>query len=519
MPGGETVEVVRLEIRELRIVVSHRMKFKSIIAVWLLLALPIGLACAQELETDSLADEFSLADFVAEEEDATDDVLAEYVDVDAPESVVLVSDQRPLVGPGFRMFGRAGYGVALTGTDFDTTKESENIPLSNSSNDYPHLTDSNSLLTLIADGALSSHNNHVSPNQQSFLNFQVPNADYLRGFRDYGTSADLTLDDDDDNAQFPIEFVGSGPGQEYNHDFEIDNIDGDFAGGDNRITTVVNGQGIVYFVYDFDDLHTFNIRLDNLHVRQHRSVSSVELMGQHLWDWDQGILNRRPAWRVGWQGPGSRGPMGSGEFGFLPVADVGEPRRKERPNRGGWFAGFKSASYLAYGIRGNRGRDEIGWGASLEDSGGWNIFAYTRNTNLVIGPQLSLGRVTSNGRWRLDLSGHLLLGYSHVSTKLTGGFAWNASTVGLNSSERKPTLSHARRETEDFAQHVETRLTTSFLLSRHVTIDATVRGYATGPWFDSSEQMVWRLPNFGLQATGSDYLLGGDAFVGVTLLR
>lgn len=244
-------------------------------------------------------------------------------------------------------------------------------------------------------------------------------------------------------------------------------------------------------------------------------LGSVEVMGQHLWRGDHGILNTKPAWRLTFLGIGPA--LDAGE---LPVADFESFAESDEPNPG-WLRGFKVVNYLAYGVRFNQGTDEFSWGAYIDGVDGWGrTFANTEVRNSLLGPQLAMGRIVSKGRWVFDASGMILLGYQETKTALEGGFGDNIITGGLNNpAVAQPTYTLQTQREDHFGTHAEVRLTTSYLIRKHWSLDAMIRGFMTGPWYDASERFGYTLPNYTLQPAPAKALVGANLFLGVTYLR
>lgn len=339
--------------------------------------------------------------------------------------------------------------------------------------------------------------------------FETPNDDFLLGYRDYGLDVDIDVDDSDS-----LTFgVTAGPGSDVGSDREADNIDADATGGP-FILLGPDGHELT-FGYDFDDLHLFNIRFSELTISHERWLGSAELMAQHLWSREKGILNKTPTWRFTLLGVGPVIDLGN-----LPVADIEATRRDTKP-RSGWLRGFRTVNYFAYGLRYNQSRDEISWLSYVDGVSGWErLSANIRTQNSLIGPQLAVGRVASKGRWMFDLSGTILLAYQETETTVRSSFGENIITGGLNNSATAdPTYYTEQRRERHFAQHAEVRFTTSYLIRRHWSLDAMLRGFLAAPWYESQDRFVFALPSFKLQSSDAQALVGANLFLGVTYLR
>lgn len=306
------------------------------------------------------------------------------------------------------------------------------------------------------------------------VNFEIPSPDFLRGFRDYGPSADLDLDDDDDNAQFPIEIVTVGPGGVIGRDFEVDNIDGDFAGGVIGIVTVTpGGDPIVFFYYDYDDLHEFNIRFDTLTVRNRSRVDGFELM------------------------------------------------KTVRLKNDHYMAKNQNQHLeIGYGVRYFQFKDEFFWGGAIDGFNGWgNTFADTDVENQIVGPQIRLKWQKQVGKWNLSADSRFMFGYNVQDIGQVSGFGQNIITGGFNNSAvAQPTFSSSGRQDETFSPLAEFRAELKYQATRSLALKA---GY-TATFVDNvtraSQVVVYRLPNMGVRPGGAQDVFINGLNVGCELM-
>lgn len=264
-------------------------------------------------------------------------------------------------------------------------------------------------------------------------------------------------------------------------------------------------------VTDFGDLHQFNIRFDTLRAEQLQALRSLEIVGQHLWSRRAGLLTNKPALRLNLHGIGV-----AVELGDVPMADAAGP--VEPPATVGWFAGAKSVDYLAYGLRMNQGIDEF------QFDGISDVLGYTGSNTRVdhwaIGPQVSVGRVTAIDKWMFDLSGHLMLAYSRVEIEQSNQIGSGLQPGALNRPLLlQPTYTTHGRSHDHFSPHAEVRLASGYAIRRDWTADAMLRGYVTGPWYESSELVDYSLPDLGIRGGDPGAHIGWNLYLGVTYLR
>lgn len=305
------------------------------------------------------------------------------------------------------------------------------------------------------------------------VNFEIPSPDFLRGFRDYGPAADLDLDDDDDNAQFPIEIVTVGPGGVIGRDFEVDNIDGDFAGGViGIITTTPGGDPIIFFYYDFDDLHEFNIRFDQLTVRNRSQVDGFELM------------------------------------------------RTVRLDNSHYMAKNQNQQLeIGYGMRYFQFKDEFFWGGNIDGVNGWgNTFIDTDVENQLVGPQISLKWDKQVGKWNLSADTRFMFAYNVQDLDQVGAFGENIITGGFNNSAvAQPTYSASGRQDETFSPLAEFRAELKYQVTRSLAVKAGYNATFVDNITRASQVVVYRLPNFGVRPGGAQDVFINGATLGVEL--
>lgn len=265
---------------------------------------------------------------------------------------------------------------------------------------------------------------------------------------------------------------------------------------------------------EFSDITALDLEFESDLIQRQVSLSSIELMGQHIWDRHGEIQNRTPAWRLNYYGAGL-----AVELGNLPVAEQAPLSQDLSPKKDNWLSGFKYANYFAYGIRLNYGTDGYLFDGNLNLAG--RIYADTTAEHFIIGPQIAIGRVASRGRWMFDGSAHLQLGYGHTELEQMSGVGEGPLPGRLNNTAvAQSTFNKHEQDRARFAQLAELRFTTSYLFKPNLSLDLTARGFVVGPWYESQDLVDYRLPDFGLRNTESNkYLTGANLYLGVTYLR
>ncbi|MEM6798459.1 MAG: hypothetical protein AAF589_03005, partial [Planctomycetota bacterium] len=223
-------------------------------------------------------------------------------------------------------------------------------------------------------------------------------------------------------------------------------FDGD---GDGAFTA-----GVDPYFLGYSDVSNFNISYEELSVEHVRGIGAIELMAQHLWRRGSGVLNETPAWRASLHGAG----LSTG-FGYLPLPDLkrSSETQKKRTDR----ASLSFVNWFAYGIRLNGGLDRFAVDGNVDFMGRTKIETEVWHTS--IGPQFSLGRVASKGRWMTDLSGHITLGYGRAKFEQEYGIGQDLGAGALTQPLLFSPFSGAnKQDTEHFAAHFELRWVTSY---------------------------------------------------------
>jgi hypothetical protein len=305
------------------------------------------------------------------------------------------------------------------------------------------------------------------------VNFNLPDPDFLTGFRDYfnnnaGAAAGTVYG--------PVYYVGNyGAAQEDDATDTIqgaraDDINGNGIAGQIFILADLNGDGtvdddeIVGVVTDFGDLHRFNVFFDTVVVRNRTEMDGVELMATHE----------------------------------LSTRHKLEQGRRDRLQ-------------LSYGVRFLRLSDV--WGVT----GLGSILGRTSVTadvdNQLIGPQLGLKYTRDRGAWDLSAEARVMFAYNRADIDQTGIFGEEAIPGALNRSATARTTASVYGQTQDdFSPLGELRLDARYKFSKAV---ALTLGY-TAQYIDNiqraSQTVLWNAPDFGVKDGKRDILVNGVNF-------
>jgi hypothetical protein len=299
------------------------------------------------------------------------------------------------------------------------------------------------------------------------VNFEVPNADYLKGFRDYNftglfpgptaagpgrilevTGAAATfLNGELVDLQITDATIISGG------DGIADNLDGDNLGTFFAILDA--DDNVIAYGIDFDDLHLFNVAFDSLTVRNVTETTGVEIMKTH-----------------------------------------------ELGNRHKFAKHQNRSADIGYGVRFFRLRDDFYW----EGKGGilGRTYADTKAENQLVGPQIRARWSQQHGRWNLGFDSRFMFGYNIQDLGQITGVGEDLSPGALNSlANAQPTFSSYGAQENTFSPLVEIRAEASYQITGAI---AAKLGY-TGIFVDNitraSEIVRYRLPDMGIRSGGN----------------
>lgn len=279
------------------------------------------------------------------------------------------------------------------------------------------------------------------------INFVTPTG-YLRGFRDYFSNADDVSG-----------VVINGPGGAGSG--IPDDINGDLGEGVFTVLADIDGDGtidddeVVAVAEDFDDMVAFNIRFNQLTVRNNSRVRGIELMRTLQLD----------------------------------------NSHKMRKRQG-------SQVDVAYGVRFLSMKDEFGINGTSDFFRGLNTVT-TSAENQIVGPQIRGKWSTQRGRWNMAVDGRFVFGYNIQDFDQSGTWGENIVTGALNqSASAQPTTFSSGKREDDFSPMVELRVDSTYQVSNSIALRL---GY-TAMFIDNisraSQLVEYGLPNWGIGQAG-----------------
>ncbi|MAT70038.1 MAG: hypothetical protein CMJ58_11000 [Planctomycetaceae bacterium] len=322
------------------------------------------------------------------------------------------------------------------------------------------------------------------------VNFDAP-AGYFLGFRDYHVNGEA-------NAPGP---TVAGPGRVVETrtivigdgvdgtgitevtwtadvDALADDLDGDTVGAFFVVRVDDDGDGviddddpIVANGVDFDDLHLFNVFFDNMIVRSITDVRGVELMGTLELD-----------------------------NTHLPV--------KEQRNH---FA-------LGYGVRFFKMKDQFFWDGHGSVLG--RTYVDTEADNQIVGPQLRAMWTRQNRKFSTSVDGRFMFGYNVTDRSMTAAMGEDLIPGGLNSLIMgRPTFSRYGAQDNEFSPLVELRAEGRYQATRALALKVGYTAMYVDNVTRASEQIVYRLPDFGLGAAGNQDVFVNGVDFGIELVH
>ena len=307
------------------------------------------------------------------------------------------------------------------------------------------------------------------------VNFRTPPR-FLEGFRDYtdtevflDADTDIGGDDDDDGFGAGVGPTLDGPGDVFINipDAEIDDI---LANGGTFFILDVNGDGMFTlgddaFFIDFGDLHEFNIRFEQLGVRNISKVDGVELMRTHT------LSNRH------------------------------------------WMAKHQNQHLeLGYGARLLRMEDTFVFDGFSDVLG--RTFSETNAENQIVGPQIRLKWQMQKAKWNFSVDGRCLLGYNIGDLSQVNGIGEELAPGALNKPLlAQPTYSAYGRQENTFSPVVEFRADLKYQVTRSLALTAGYSAMFVDNISRSSQLVDYVLPDIGLLEGGQqDVFINGLNF-------
>ena len=248
-----------------------------------------------------------------------------------------------------------------------------------------------------------------------------------------------------------------------------DDIDGDLIEGLATIFFDFNGNGTldageeVAVMEDFDDMLSFNVRFNQLNVRNTTETQGVEVMKTVM-------LNNR---------------------------------YKEVKRHG-------NTAEIGYGVRFLRIRDEFNFNGTSDLFRGLN-FVNTGSENQIVGPQIRGRWKSQTGRWNFDVDGRFAFGYNIQDNDQVGTWGENLLTGGLNQPAiAQPTTFSSGRRENDFSPLVELRVNTSYQLTSAIAVQLGYTALFIDNISRASQLVQYNLPDWGISEGGQqDIFING----------
>ncbi|MGL4514392.1 MAG: BBP7 family outer membrane beta-barrel protein [Lacipirellulaceae bacterium] len=305
------------------------------------------------------------------------------------------------------------------------------------------------------------------------VNFNLPNADFLTGFRDYlnnigGPAAGTVYG--------PVYYVGNygSVGEDDTEDTidaaRADNLDGDNIDGSAFVFIDLDGDGevgddeVIGQITDFDDLHQFNVFFNTVFTRARTEVQGVELMATH---------------------------------------NLSQSHRLEQ--------GRRDQLQLSYGVRFMNLSDYWAFQGLGSIIGRTSVVAELDNQ--LIGPQIGLAYTRDNGPWDLTVGGRFMFAYNRTDIDQVGIWGEEAIPGALNrSAVARTTATGYGAIQDDFSPLGELRVDARYKFSKAVALTI---GY-TAQYIDNiqraSKTVQWNAPDWGIKDGKSDILMNGLNF-------
>lgn len=333
------------------------------------------------------------------------------------------------------------------------------------------------------------------------VNFETP-AGYLLGFRDYatngangelgptvggpgrrlvvGTVTQTIGTDNNGNPQVQLQITSATPTT--GADGIPDNLDGDVhdpanANPDQTFFAVMQDDGtgnlvIVGTGVDFGDLHLFNIRFDNVFVRNTTVTQGIEIMKTYE-------LNNR----------------------HLPV--------KEQNNR---FS-------IAGGVRFLSLRDTFYFEGKGDVLG--RTYADTRAYNQIVGPQVrAMWSRQLPHRFFMNLDGRFMFGYNIQNQKQTGAIGEDLVPGGLNRpAGAQPNAFATSLSKNSFSPTAEFRAEGGYQLTSAIALKLGYNATYIDHITRASQTVRWRLPDMGLLEGGNQGIFINGVNFGLELIH
>jgi hypothetical protein len=304
------------------------------------------------------------------------------------------------------------------------------------------------------------------------INFELQNPDLLLGFRSYGG---VFVEGQGSDADVPTPTVG-GPGSPLPNNV-VDDLNGNLAEGGTAILGDLNGDGtidddeIIGIAIDYGDLYLFNVRFNEVFVRNTTRTDSVEIMKNYVLDNDHWFKTEQNGQIE--VGAGVRFLRIRDEFGFSGTSDF-----------------FRGETPLTVGNVVNTDVD-----------------------NQIVGPQIFARYTKQQHRLGYGIGGRFMFGYNIQDLDQNGVLGENVLPGGLNQPNFQPTAFNYGRQDNDFAPVVELRADANYRLTDAIALKLGYTAVFADNITRAASVTRWRLPDMGFNESGEQHILinGVDA--------
>jgi putative beta barrel porin BBP7 len=297
---------------------------------------------------------------------------------------------------------------------------------------------------------------------------------YLQGFRDYLQNL---AGAQQGTVGGPMLYVGNygmpvfTEGEDFDDDTvfrRADDIDEDGIWGS---ILVLNPDGTIGMITDYDDLHTFNVFFDSVTVRTRTQVDGVEAM------WSHDLTNNH----------------------YMA---------KHQNNR----------LSISAGARFLRLFDDFQ--LDMQGSVLHNVFADTSFTNQIVGPQVALSWINQRQRWRIQTDARFMAGYNIADWAQTGIVGEGMVPGALNQLlyGRPTAIAHGLQE-QQFSPVGELRIHTSYHFTKGFALNLGYTSSVIGNIRRAANSVRYSLPSLGYVDNGDQTVLTNGFDLGVEFVH
>ena len=302
-----------------------------------------------------------------------------------------------------------------------------------------------------------------------------------------------------------------------------DDLLGDGITGSITVLVDLDGDGtidddeILRTVVDNDDLHTVNVFYDTENIDRFFRPESYEITKQHIFYGSPEVNQFSRGWRFEAYRLNDSFALGDEVVGLHAIdPEILESVRAPKLHQ--FLTGFKTSVYGSAGVRFLETTNSFYYGTSGTILGSTEVDTTIYHTSIA--PQLAIGTVAEKNLWRFEATIVGAAGYQRTKYSQTSNIGTGPIPGALNRSPAALTTSNENKEVYDeFGWITETRLSAGCQLTKHIRLDAILRYFITGPYYDPSKATVLNAPSFGITQPRSYTNDGSDFYLGMTLVR